>query len=66
MRPMADFEPCKAALVHDQLNDQVISWEPDQHRKNYDKHAHRLADGVIAWDGLLLDGWRPTPGEGAA
>lgn len=58
---MAEFDPSKPAEVHDKLIDQIISWEPDQHRASYEKYGHRLADGVIAWDGLLLDGWKPHP-----
>jgi hypothetical protein len=56
--PMAEFDPSKLALVHDKLNDQMIDWEPERHGTDY-KAGHRdLGDGVIEWDGLLLDGWK--------
>jgi len=56
---MAEFDPSKLALVHDKLNDQMIDWEPERHGTDY-KAGHRdLGDGVIEWDGLLLDGWKP-------
>ncbi len=44
--------------MHDKLNDQEIDWEPEQHGKDY-KAGHRdFGDGVVEWDGLLLDGGR--------
>ena len=56
--PMSEFDPSKPALVHDKLNDQVIDWEPERHGKDY-KAGHRdFGDGVVEWDGLLLDRWR--------
>lgn len=61
-RPMSEFDPTQPAQVHDKLNDQVIEWEPGRHGRDYQVHGHHdLGDGVIAWDGLLLDGWRPAP-----
>jgi hypothetical protein len=58
-RPMSEFDPSKPALVHDKLNDQVIDWRPERHGADY-KAGHRdFGDGVIEWDGLLLDGWKP-------
>jgi hypothetical protein len=58
-RPMSEFDPSKPALVHDKLNDQTIDWEPERHGTDY-KAGHRgLGDGVVEWDGLLLDGWKP-------
>lgn len=33
--------------------------DPDRHGKSYAAEHRALDDGVIAWDGLLLDGWRP-------
>jgi hypothetical protein len=61
-RPMADFDPSKLGQqVHDRLNDQIIDWEPERHGKNWDQHGYRdFGGGIVEWDGLLLDGWRPS------
>lgn len=58
-RPMAEFDPSMPAVVHDKLNDQVIAWAPERHRENFKQHAAPFEPGVVAWDGLLLDGWKP-------
>ena len=61
-RPMDQFDPSKSGQqVHDQLNDQVIDWEPERHGRDWARHGHRdFGDGIVEWDGLLLDGWRPA------
>jgi hypothetical protein len=42
--------------VHDLLNDWQTVWAP-----HYRQHAILLNDeGVIEWDGDLLDGWVPS------
>ena len=56
---MSEFDPSKPALVHDRLNDQVIDWEPERHSTDYKASHHDFGDGVVEWDGLLLDGWKP-------
>ena len=58
---MTEFDPTKPARVHDQLNDKWFDWEPDRHGVDYEKDARPFDPGVIAWDGLLLDGWEPLP-----
>jgi hypothetical protein len=55
---MTEFDPAQPALVHDRVNDQMMEWSPDW-RDNYRKYARPDAPGVVAFDGLLLDGWRP-------
>jgi hypothetical protein len=55
---MAEFDPSQPALVHDCVNDQMMEWSPDW-RDNYRKYARPDAPGVVAFGGLLLDGWRP-------
>jgi hypothetical protein len=50
--------------VRDRLNNEVIDWKPERHRKHYEQYAHPDFDpGVTEWDGRLLDGWRPQPGD---
>src|SRR4029450_9408033 len=58
-RPMSEFDPSKPALVHDRLNDQTIDWEPERHGTDYKAGHRNFGDGVIEWDGLLLDRWKP-------
>jgi hypothetical protein len=56
MRPMSEFDPTKRAMVHDKLAGKDFAWQPEW-AEHY--RAHRVLEGrgVIAWDGLLLDGW---------
>ena len=56
---MRSFNPTEPALLHDQLNDKVISWAAGRdelaHWRKYARPDHQ--EGVIAWDGALIDGW---------
>ena len=58
MNPMDTFERDAPCRVHDKLNDKVIDRNPEW-AANYRQYADRFDDGVIEWDGLLLDGWSP-------
>jgi hypothetical protein len=58
-RPMREFDPSKPSLVHDGLNDTVFEWQPERCEANFRRYAEQGRTGVINWDGLLLDGWRP-------
>lgn len=51
--------------MHDKLNDQVIDWQPERHGKDYRAGHRDFDDGVVEWDGLLLDGWLPGQGRSA-
>jgi len=55
MNPMSTFDPDVACRVHDRLNEKIINWRPEW-AANYRQYAD---EGVIEWDGLLLDGWSP-------
>jgi hypothetical protein len=59
LRPMSEFDPSKPAMVHDRLNDETFEWVPEKHQADYERYASEFGPGVIDWDGLLLDGWRP-------
>jgi len=62
LRPMSEFDPSRQALVYDQLNDETFEWAPARHGVDYMRYAPKtLKDGIVAWDGLLLAGWRPLP-----
>ena len=57
-RPMSEFDPDEPARVHDRLNDQVIEWDPQRHGRDWHQAGHcDFGNGIIEWDGLLLDGW---------
>ena len=58
MNPMDSFDPDMPCRVHDGLNDQVIEWSPNW-ASMYRQYAWKWDEGVVAWDGLLLDGWSP-------
>jgi hypothetical protein len=54
---MDTFDPRKPCKVHDRLNDWLFDWKPEW-AEHYREHAQKWeTPGVIAWDGLLLDGW---------
>ena len=59
LRPMSKFDRAQPAIVHDGPNDELFEWVPEKHQADYDQYATEPEPGVIAWDGLLLDGWRP-------
>ena len=56
MNPMKTFDPDQPCRVHDEVNDQFLEWKPEW-APHYREYATKHFDGIIAWDGLLLDGW---------
>jgi hypothetical protein len=58
--PMRTFDPTKPAMVHDELNDVMVEFDPTEHRAHYERYAVEDRPGVIEWDGRLLDGWMPV------
>lgn len=60
MRPMSDFDPSQRCWLHEALNDVTFAWWPSW-RDDYLLHADigRHAEGIVNWQGLLLDGWLP-------
>jgi hypothetical protein len=58
MKPMHAFDPTRPALLHDQLNGKIIPWSAaPEEVKSWRQHANTHNEGVIEWEGLLLDGW---------
>jgi len=56
LRPMNDFDPSEPAILHDVLEDRIVTWDwdrADDWRRNavYDQH------GRAAWQGMVFDGW---------
>jgi hypothetical protein len=60
MNPMSTFNPDVPAGIHDRLNDEIIEWKP-QWAPLYRQYGVLHDEGVIAWDGLLWDGWIGQP-----
>jgi hypothetical protein len=58
-RSMNAFDPSGSAIVHDRANDRTFEWSPDW-QAAYETYATQHEPGVFAFDGLLLDGWRPV------
>jgi hypothetical protein len=56
---MKEFDPAKPSLVHDALNDKKFLWQPEW-APHFREHAIEDKDGVVGWDGLLLDGWEES------
>ena len=65
LRPMKAFDPTRRVLVYDELNDKIFEWNPKDWAGAYNKYArtHDKKRGVIAWDGLLLAGWKELPDD---
>ena len=55
-RPMRDFDPSEPSLVHDRRTNRLIPWEP-AFRHSFARQARELEPGIVAYDGLILDGW---------
>jgi hypothetical protein len=56
MNSMKNFDPDRPCRVHDGLNDEFLNWKPEW-APHYREFAAEHGEGVIAWDGFLLDGW---------
>jgi hypothetical protein len=55
---MSEFDPTRPSLVNDQLNG-PFEWEPERWAEDYRQTAQQYRPGVMIWDCLLLDGWKP-------
>jgi hypothetical protein len=60
---MSEFDPSEPAILHDRRNDRTIAWSP-AFEWEYKRNARQHAPGVIAFEGLLLDGWRDVQDRG--
>jgi hypothetical protein len=59
--PMRTFDPSKPCMVHDGLNDDWFEWHPEREEARFRQQAERHSrddPDVIAYQGLLLDGWK--------
>lgn len=58
LRPMSTFDPTQPAILHDRLNDKIITWLAEEDMiANYREYATLDEEGLVSWDGLILDGW---------
>jgi hypothetical protein len=55
---MSQFDSSQPALLHDRLNAKTFEWSPEW-RTSFELYKRDAALGIVAWDGLLLDGWAP-------
>lgn len=65
MNPLDTLDPDRPCQEHDSLNDQTIEWK-SQWASLYREHGAKWDEGVVAWDGLLLDGSTSCSGTPAA
>lgn len=53
---MAEFDPSQPAILHERAGDRIIPWTGEQ-CEQWRQCSRRQGEGVIAYDGLLFDGW---------
>jgi hypothetical protein len=58
MRPMTTFDPNVPCRIHDRVNDKMFDWRTRSADK-YRQYAKLDHDGLVWFDGLILDGWEP-------
>jgi hypothetical protein len=56
LHPMKDFNPAEPAILHDAVNDRIITWDWE-HADDFRKNAVLHSDGRVAWGGFVFDGW---------
>jgi hypothetical protein len=56
---MATFDPGRAAMVHDRLDNRVFTWRANWVSEYRQQARSDKVDGTVVWDGLVLDGWEP-------
>jgi hypothetical protein len=56
------FDPTKPAELRDELNDKIFEWKPEW-KADWEKYATYGKDGIVEWDGLLIDEWRELKKE---
>jgi hypothetical protein len=56
LRPMKDFNPAEPAVLHDAVNDCIVTWDWER-ADDFRKNAVYDAEGRVAWHGHIFDGW---------
>ena len=63
MNPMNTFNPEIPCHVHNRLNDEILEWQT-QWAPLFRELGILQDEGVIAWNGFLLDGWSTIVQQG--
>ena len=58
MNPMSTFDPNVPCRIHDRVNDKMFDWRT-RNADRYRQYAKLDRDGLVWFDGLILDGWKP-------
>jgi hypothetical protein len=53
---MSTFDPEEPCRVHDRQNNRTFKWKT-RLAEAYKRDAVLLGDGMVSFDGLILDGW---------
>ena len=56
LRPMREFDPSKAGVLHDRGSDAMLAWTGER-QNEFRQLAVWRDDGLVEWDGALFDGW---------
>jgi hypothetical protein len=56
LNPMKDFNPAEPAILHDAVTDCIVTWDWER-ADDFRKNAVYDAQGRVAWDGHVFDGW---------
>jgi hypothetical protein len=56
LHPMKDFNPAEPAILHDVVNNRMITWDWER-AEDFRKNAVWGADGRVAWGEFVFDGW---------
>ena len=56
LRPMREFDPAKAGVLHDLHTDSMIAWTGER-QDEFRRLAVWRSEGTVEWDGGLFDGW---------
>jgi hypothetical protein len=56
LRPMKDFNPAEPAILHDAVNNCIVTWDWER-ADHFRKNAVYDAEGRVAWQGYIFDGW---------
>jgi hypothetical protein len=61
LRSMSEFDPAKPAILHDVLNDRIVTWDLGD-ADDFRRSAIFTDDGLVAWRGQVFDGWEHVLG----
>jgi hypothetical protein len=56
LRPMRNFNPAEPAILHDAINDSIVTWDWER-ADDFRQKAVYDAEGRVAWEGHVFDGW---------